>query len=834
MTPAASTWRWTPLRVFFFAALVVACALTRFIDLGLKPIMHDESLFVYYTEFQLHRDYIYGYMPILHGPLHLWLQAAVFHVFGTSEYTFRLSIAILGFAAFFWVWSLRDWLGERGTWAALTAYVVSPQIMYYNRFFREDGVYLFLTFWIIASLLWWWRTRRPWWLVSLVLALTLLFCNKESSLFIYFTLVTFGLLVVVHDLARGILDDDATPPPIRVVEATPRVPWLAVAAVGFGCVTVFLTQVMEGIRYDADVVQQLSKDFALRDVRSIALALGYTLGNEAEGGLHRPFVWRAFYVGLAVASVLGALLLKVFVEGRWGHKGLLAQIWERGHAARWHLLGAVAASFAIYILIFTTVFKYSKGPFQIYHETLAYWMGQHAIHRISGPFHMHMVNALVYELPAVLLVAGAWVAIAWRSRWRPSTATTLALAALAMFAFHAIFFRGLASRPMPFFLELAVWGGLLAFAAWLQPRLAPWLYGGAIIALAVDSVVHFSSPDWAAFLAEPVMRGKEKLAPTGLEFLDDTISSSSGAHLFLIALLTLVASVQTWLALDRGRRFEALMIWWTITMTGAAAYAREKMPQVGIHVSVPLVFLVGIYVERYWHHVRSRAWRGAALAVLVLAAVWQLKAALHVNFVFPGDVRERLVYGDTPFDLKHHAEMVVRYQQIAGVRDKPYGPTPYAEWVANYNDKVRLKKVKAVLAEPSVIWPLRWYLRDVEWNESTDIEGAIRDEVPFLFLRLGDENTPGLQEKYVVHRGRARMHWIPNLLDFEALGDIWKVTIPRHNRINSPRDVEAQRAWTEWGKVWAYLWNRDIPLDGDPRLSYVEYHFAVRRDLGPI
>ncbi|MEO8376629.1 MAG: hypothetical protein ABI579_03075, partial [Candidatus Sumerlaeota bacterium] len=107
---------------FFF--LFAICMMTRLYDLGWKAIMHDETLFVYYTYFQLFDKWDYTYLPILHGPTMMELQALIFHLFGASDYTLRLGVALLGVGGFFWVYALRPWLGTIGTWVALAFYAL--------------------------------------------------------------------------------------------------------------------------------------------------------------------------------------------------------------------------------------------------------------------------------------------------------------------------------------------------------------------------------------------------------------------------------------------------------------------------------------------------------------------------------------------------------------------------------------------------------------------------------------------------------------------------------------------------------------------------------------
>src|SRR5690606_9197525 len=162
-----------------------------------------------------------------------------------------------------WILALRRWLGRVGTPVALAFYLVAGTLMYYQRFFRNDALFVFTTLWIVASAAHWWQSRRPGWLVSLVLAVVVLFSNKESCLFVYFALATYMAMVMIHDLAKGWLDGpqakEGTEQPHGTGVPPPR-PWLLGSAL---FLTVFLvwTQVFEGIRFDAEVVEAIGRDF---------------------------------------------------------------------------------------------------------------------------------------------------------------------------------------------------------------------------------------------------------------------------------------------------------------------------------------------------------------------------------------------------------------------------------------------------------------------------------------------------------------------------------------------------------------------------------------------
>jgi predicted membrane-bound mannosyltransferase len=834
------------LEIAAFVLLLAACAFTRLYDLGAKPIMHDEALFLYYSWFQLHESLTYVYEPILHGPLELWLQAAAFRLFGGADWVARLVAGVSGVGGFFWVWAMRRWLGEVGVWVALAFYTVSTSLMFYQRFFRQDDLFLFLTLWAVASAAHWWHSRRPGWMVSFLLACVAMFCNKESSVFVYFTLATFFLIVLIDDFVPRANDEPVVAPrPQARATVLPRPVWVA-AGICLGAFLVW-TRVFEGIRYDSDVVEALGRDFLLRDVRSLLLVLGWLGPVEEAGLLGRPGFWRMVYVAVPLAALGFGFALRRAVARGWGNGALVRGLWADLWRARYWILGACAFGFFVYQFLFSTAFKFPRGPFEFYHRTLAYWMGQHAMHRLEGPFHMHMVNMAIYETPQVLLVLAAWGLGLFRGAWRRPTAVALFLVVLAFAFFHLWVFRGLESSRMLYFRHLAQVGLLAGLGLWIWPRAGRFAWPALAVLFVVFSVGYFQSAEWKHFLHAPAWRGGRELAPTGLKLIDDSLSLTHGMHLFLIAFLVLFGTVETWRAVRAGRRFHGFCLWWLITTVGAASYAREKVPWVGIHIALPLVCLAGTYAQQAFawarHQrlpVRRAAWVAGGL-VLAAGLTANGVAAWRACFVHPGDVRERIsCYAETPIDLKRHADALRELAAtgasaglLTGLEVWGHDPDPFdPEWEARHPGTVRSSSVRVLIANEDVIWPMRWYLKEIPWQESRDLEQDLRQDWEVVLVRSWDAGNEALSGRYLLVRGRARMHWLGEPANYGLLPEVWRALVPwttSDSRENDSRLVAASRR--EWYRLWRYWSRREIDLAASQRPSVVEYVLGVRRDL---
>ena len=224
-----------------YALLVGAALALRLLDLGDRPFHHDESQDAYFSWlFQTTGDY--EYQPILHGPLRFYLTAAMFTLFGDSDFTARLAPALMGTLMVPLPYLLRDQLGRVGAFAAAAALAFGPAYLYFGRFAREDIYIACITLALLVvtfRFLDWPQRHQPA-LIGALLALS--FATKESTFITVFVAGTFFLAVLAVQVRRhGVRDT----PLLRAVGAVGWEAWawgLAAFVLVFTLVfTVFLT-----------------------------------------------------------------------------------------------------------------------------------------------------------------------------------------------------------------------------------------------------------------------------------------------------------------------------------------------------------------------------------------------------------------------------------------------------------------------------------------------------------------------------------------------------------------------------------------------------------------
>ena len=187
--------------VVIFGIILLLAILSRFYDLGARVISHDETSHVYYA-WRLFQGMGYSHDPITHGPFQFHFLALIYFLLGDSDFTARIPAAITSVLTILFVWKYRRYLGKWGTLAAALMFLISPFMLYYGRYVRNESfVALFgvVTLWAILRYL---ETSQPKYLYWLTAASVLHFTTKETSFIYTAQAMIFLGLVFIQDILR--------------------------------------------------------------------------------------------------------------------------------------------------------------------------------------------------------------------------------------------------------------------------------------------------------------------------------------------------------------------------------------------------------------------------------------------------------------------------------------------------------------------------------------------------------------------------------------------------------------------------------------------------------
>ncbi len=422
-----------------WAALLVLALFSRFYILGARVQSHDENSHVYYS-WRFFKGQGFQHDPLMHGPLQFHLLAASYYMFGDNDFTARTPAALFSVAAVMFLWFYRRYLGRAGALVGGALMLISPYMLYYGRYARNEAFIELFGVVMIWGILCYLETGLPRYMYLITLVNVLHFTVKETS-FIYtaIALVFCGLLflnnltknpwprpeyrnrflpaLIAALLLLGALGgvfiwQHSQPTPFATPMQEPSAPTAsgttAAPAPGISPVTAALAvllavAVLLGVYYlwRGYTLDRLRADrpFALIivmltlvlpqlaafPVRLVGWKVPTNAAEVAGLGAVDIFHMAIFLIPLAVLSILIGLL--------WNQRQWLI------NAAIWY---------SLFTIFYTSTFTNGAGFFTGLVGSLGYWLEQQGVERGSQPLYYYaLIQVPVYEY---LPMFGTWLA----------------------------------------------------------------------------------------------------------------------------------------------------------------------------------------------------------------------------------------------------------------------------------------------------------------------------------------------------------------------------------------------------------------------------------------
>lgn len=562
-----------------FIAIILVTVISRTYMLGDRVMSHDETSHVYFS-WLLEQGRGYNHDPVTHGPLQFHLIALSYFLFGDSDFSARLPHAIASILSVAFLWYYRRYLGKFGWIVAAALMVISPYMLYYGRYARNEVlVVLFglITLWAILRYLETGSNRYLFWLTA---ATALHFTSKETAyiytaqalffLVIYFfariyqtswtnphqknrSLIAISLAIITAAFAVGILllgrqevalspTETADPSiPGELPAASPisiPLPAILVAVFGFVSLIAAFYFIVRGYGWAQ-----------LRSERSFGLIillmtmvlpmlapfpvklLGWDPLDYSSTGMFRTAV---FMVPLAILAIL---------VGLWWN----AKTW----------LANAAIFYAIYAVFYTTLFTNGTGFFTGMVGSLGYWMAQQAVERGGQPWYFYIFPQIpIYEyLPALGSLLALGLATFKRNPFPeghtalPAEETPepnperLTVTLLGFWTITSLVAYSYAGEKMPWLtvhialpmILLSAWGigHLIETTNWRDLRLRR---GILVVLLIVIFIFSLAGLLGSVFGAHPPFQGKtlEQLQDTSTFLLSIIMVFASGGGLFYL------------------------------------------------------------------------------------------------------------------------------------------------------------------------------------------------------------------------------------------------------------------------------------------------------------
>src|SRR5450432_268132 len=339
----------------FYIGLFVVAVLSRFVNLGDRVMSHDESLHTNYS-FGLYNTGRFEHTPLMHGPLLFHMTALMYFLFGASDFSARLYPAILGVILIFLPRLLFSrWLGKFGSAIASVGLLISPMVLFHNRYIREDTPSIFFTILMIYAIFAYLdgvKPRQFRWLILLCAGMVLSLASKEVA-FMYVGI--FGLIITIYWLLQVVQG-------IRRGTTAPVVGWILGGVIGLGLlvgISVALgsatSHVLEGqITLSPAILTVIF--FVVLGLASVILfrVIRASLG---EVGDNARSIFQLVITGLILGTV-GALGMTCILSIIGASSGMPPEF-VRSLEVRWIVgLGAVL----LIALIGTALFRFAGSP----------------------------------------------------------------------------------------------------------------------------------------------------------------------------------------------------------------------------------------------------------------------------------------------------------------------------------------------------------------------------------------------------------------------------------------------------------------------------------------
>jgi len=358
--------------IVLFAGIMLLAIFTRFYDLEARVMSHDESLHTYFS-WLLYRGQGYQHAPMMHGPYQFHVIALSYFLFGVSDFTARIPAVLFSLATVWMVWYWRRYLGNWGMIVAALLMVISPYMLYYGRYVRNESFVGFSGILLLYSILRYLEVGEKKYLYLVTAATLLHFTSKETA-FIYTAQAwlflglyflarifhlgrlpnlredrAFGLMILLGTFVLPMV----TPFPIKWLE-----PWLHVT-----------------IPTEAAQVQTLD-------------------------------AWALWIIGGFVAFFF---VMSVLIGMLWSRE------WWKYAAFFW----------GVFTILYTTVFTNPAGFFTGIVGSLGYWLVQQGVERGGQPDYFYwLVQIPMYEfLPALGMIFAAWLGFKKIFGYQPQQAT---------------------------------------------------------------------------------------------------------------------------------------------------------------------------------------------------------------------------------------------------------------------------------------------------------------------------------------------------------------------------------------------------------------------------
>ena len=590
--------RFGPVEWAFLLVALVAAAM-RLWELDGRTMHYDEAIHLHFS-WKLARGVEYIHSPWMHGPFQIELVAVVLKYLGDTDYLARLPYALFGVTLTVLPYFMRRLIGDKGAVCAAVILALSPSLLYFSRFGRND---ILMAVWAVLLLIMLWQygiNSRKRYLFGAAAVTALMLATKETA---YFVILFMGLAA----LALGWRE-------LWEFIKTRRGLTGMNGSAGFFILLATLT-LPQAAALIALVQSPLGLTIASRDTGST--------GDTGAPVWEAPFVTLPLWAAPVWLHIVGAGALVVL--------GLVLAMWLWRIRGPIDLLSVVVAILAAVAAVSVVV----VGPF---HNLLAVsqvigggWAGPMvdcgagAVILLMGIVALRLNLASTVGWRGVMLLVGpsvlltwAWLMFLWGGadfigQMLPSAVPAEDLAAGRVAVNYVV--------PVLALLVLLVAGGAVG-VAWGGGL---WL-GCAVVFYAIWTVLYTTMfTNWAGvftgswqslgywLMQQDVARGNQ---PWYYYLVGLTVYELVAFAFGVVGVVCLIRNRATYGGMG------IVLAAWVIATLALYTIAAEKMPWLLVNIAVPLALVAGMFLGRLMDGVNWEALTRRSVTTLVLGPMW--------------------------------------------------------------------------------------------------------------------------------------------------------------------------------------------------------------------
>ncbi len=404
---------WVP-----FWAVILLGAVLRFWGLGDKPLHHDESLHAYYSLQLMHNIEnwsscfsptvtCYQYNPLLHGPFQFHAIALVYKISqilgapdnGVNTTTVRIAAATLGTVIVGLPYFLRDYLGKIGAWLACFLLAVSPSMVYFSRFAREDIYMACFTLLLVVGTARYLRDRKLRWILVAAAGFALSYATKEAT---FLTIAVFGSFfgaLLAWELGLKWTFRAKVSPNTAYARYLPTT-WAPVTLFAYFLILAPIAKVLFGWMKNLSIYITNPKYTPLADAyvqglkdKTVALVpwIGIVLGIFVL-----IILTREMFGKMPLPGTRNALARRIDPKKQTLLDTLLMMPWT-------HWFFALLCGWTIFLVLFTVLFTNIRGGIgDGIWQGLYYWLQQQQVARGGQPWYYYLMLIPLYEQIGVI------------------------------------------------------------------------------------------------------------------------------------------------------------------------------------------------------------------------------------------------------------------------------------------------------------------------------------------------------------------------------------------------------------------------------------------------